>query len=113
MSRVEEGEGEVVGIVGSAGVGKSRICHELLELCDARGIPAYMARCEAHARDLPLMPVLQMLRSYFAIEADDAPEAARLKVEGAVARARRLLRSRSCCSSGTSSASPIPIGARG
>jgi len=81
MSRVEEGEGEVVGIVGSAGVGKSRICHELLELCDARGIPAYMARCEAHARDLPLMPVLQLLRSYFAIEADDAPEAARLKVE--------------------------------
>lgn len=81
LVRAEEGDGCVIGIVGSAGVGKSRICHELADLCRSRGIPVYAARCEAHGRDLPLMPVLQMLRGYFAIEDGDAPGPARAKVE--------------------------------
>src|SRR5439155_1272771 len=33
------GEGQIVGVVGEPGVGKSRLCHEFAERCRARGIP--------------------------------------------------------------------------
>lgn len=80
LARAERGEGQAIGIVGRPGVGKSRLCHELVELCRERGIPVYGARCEAHARDVPLRPVLQMQRGYFGIEDEEDHAAARAKV---------------------------------
>jgi class 3 adenylate cyclase/tetratricopeptide (TPR) repeat protein len=80
LSRAERAAGQVIGIVGRPGVGKSRLCHELVELCRERGVPVYGARCEAHARDVPLRPVLQMQRGYFGIDEGEDPAAARNKV---------------------------------
>ncbi|MEZ5073278.1 MAG: adenylate/guanylate cyclase domain-containing protein [Solirubrobacterales bacterium] len=81
LARAEEGEGGVVGIIGAAGVGKSRICHELVALCRDRGVAVYGTRCEPQGRDLPLLPVLRMMRGYFEIGDGEAPAAARTKVE--------------------------------
>jgi adenylate cyclase len=89
MARLEEalektraGDGQVIGIVGEPGVGKSRLCHEITERCRARGIPVYQAAGLAHARDVPLLPVLRMMRSYFDISDADSDQAAREKVAG-------------------------------
>jgi class 3 adenylate cyclase len=75
-------EGQVVGIVGEAGVGKSRLCHELAEHCRAQGMPVYEMAAQAHARAVPLLPVLQLLRSYFEIAERDSDELARERIEG-------------------------------
>jgi adenylate cyclase len=82
LARALDGEGQVIGIVGEAGVGKSRLCHEFAERCRARGIDVYEAQCQAHGQAVPLMPVLQMLRGYFGIEATDSEREAREKIAG-------------------------------
>src|SRR6184192_103004 len=43
LARALEGDGQVVGVVADAGVGKSRLCFEFLERCRARGIVTYRA----------------------------------------------------------------------
>jgi class 3 adenylate cyclase/tetratricopeptide (TPR) repeat protein len=82
LERAIAGEGAVVGIVGEPGIGKSRLCHEFAEVCRRRGISVYEAQCHAHGKAIPLLPVLQMLRSYFGIEEEDSDRVAREKIAG-------------------------------
>ncbi|MEA2445140.1 MAG: hypothetical protein QOJ12_2432, partial [Thermoleophilales bacterium] len=75
------GQGQVIGIVGQPGVGKSRLCHEFAERCRAAGTPVYQAAGQAHAKTVPLAPVLDLLRDFFGIGERDSGEDARTKVE--------------------------------
>src|SRR3954470_17397390 len=45
-----KGEGCVVGVVGEAGIGKSRLCFEFAESCRQKGIRVYEARVLAHGK---------------------------------------------------------------
>ncbi len=82
LKRTIEGNGEAIGIVGDAGVGKSRLCHEFAERCRARGVAVYEAQCQAHGKAIPLLPVLQMMRAYYGIGPADSEREAREKVAG-------------------------------
>ena len=82
LERTLADNGEVVGIVGEAGVGKSRLANEFAERCRAQGVEVFEAQCQAHARNIPLLPVLQMMRSYFGIEPGDSDREAREKIAG-------------------------------
>jgi class 3 adenylate cyclase/tetratricopeptide (TPR) repeat protein len=76
------GQAQVIGVVGEAGVGKSRLCHEFAERRRARGIPVYHVAGQAHAKSVPLLPVLQFLRSYFDIGDQDSDRTARERIAG-------------------------------
>ena len=80
FARSLAGIGEVIGVVAPAGVGKSRLCQEFADQCRDRGIRVYEAQCEAHTREIPLVPVLQMLRSRFGIAAVDSDSEAQGKI---------------------------------
>jgi len=82
LAQAREGSGVVVGVVGEAGVGKSRLCHEFVERCRGRGIPVYEAQGQAHGKEIPFLPVLQMMRSYFQISDRDSDQGAREKIAG-------------------------------
>jgi class 3 adenylate cyclase/tetratricopeptide (TPR) repeat protein len=82
LERTIDGNGEAIGIVGDAGVGKSRLCHEFAEHCRAHGISVYEAQCQAHGKAIPLLPVLQMTRAYYGIGPADSEREAREKVAG-------------------------------
>ncbi len=82
LSEAERGEGAAVGIVAEPGVGKSRLCHEFAERCRARGVEVFECQAQAHARSIPFMPVLQMLRSYFGIVDGDPERIVREKIAG-------------------------------
>jgi class 3 adenylate cyclase/tetratricopeptide (TPR) repeat protein len=76
------GDGQVIGIVGEAGVGKSRLCHEFTERRRAEGTPLYHVAGQAHAKSVPLLPVLQFLRAYFDIGEEDSERTARERIAG-------------------------------
>jgi adenylate cyclase len=82
MERARSGEGAVVGIVAEPGIGKSRLCHEFVERARGGGVEVFEAQAQAHGREIPFMPVLQMLRAYFAIADGDSERVVREKIAG-------------------------------
>jgi class 3 adenylate cyclase len=71
LAHAEGGHGQVVGVVGDAGLGKSRLCYEFVERCRERGLPVYEAHCPAHGKNIPYVPTLELFRNYFGIRSDD------------------------------------------
>ena len=82
LARTIAGNAQVVGIVGEPGVGKSRLCFEFLERCRARGLAVFEAHGVPHGKTLPLLPMLELFRSFFGITEQDADQAAREKIAG-------------------------------
>jgi class 3 adenylate cyclase/tetratricopeptide (TPR) repeat protein len=74
------GEGRVLGVVGEAGIGKSRLCFEFAESCRGKGIRVFEARVLAHGRATPFQPVLELLRDYFGLRAKEAVDVSRRRV---------------------------------
>ncbi len=82
LDRAVAGQGQVVGVVAEAGIGKSRLCFEFAERCRARGIAVYEAQAVAHGKAIPLLPVLELWRRSFGITEHDSDRAARDKIAG-------------------------------
>ena len=80
VARAVESDGQVVGVIGDAGLGKSRLCLEFVQRCRTRGIAVHEAHCPAHGTTVPLLAIRELARSLFALGNGDPPEAARHKV---------------------------------
>ena len=80
LAGAERGRGEVIGIVGEPGVGKSRFMYELTRLDATHGWRVLGGRGMSHGSTTPLLPVSDLLRRYFAIEDADDPQVIRAKV---------------------------------
>ncbi|MGB7110482.1 MAG: adenylate/guanylate cyclase domain-containing protein, partial [Mycobacterium sp.] len=63
LDRATDGRGAVVGVVGSPGVGKSRLVRELTAMAAARGLEVFTAFGESHASDIPFYVVARLLRA--------------------------------------------------
>jgi len=74
------GEGHVVGLVGEAGIGKSRLCFEFAESCRGKGIRVFEARVLAHGRATPYQPVLELMRDYFGLRVKQTADVSRRAV---------------------------------
>jgi adenylate cyclase len=82
LERAETGSPQLVGVVGEAGVGKSRLCFEFLERCRARGIMTSEAHGVAHGKNVPLLPILRLFRTFYGITEQDSDVTAREKIAG-------------------------------
>jgi class 3 adenylate cyclase/tetratricopeptide (TPR) repeat protein len=82
LAHAREGNGQVVGVVGEAGVGKSRLCFEFSERCRARGLRVLEGHGLAHGKNIPFLPMLEVFRDYFGISERDDDRAAREKIAG-------------------------------
>ncbi|MGO9692271.1 MAG: adenylate/guanylate cyclase domain-containing protein, partial [Mycobacterium sp.] len=51
LERAIEGHGAVVTVVGSPGIGKSRLVREVAAIAATQGVEVFSAFCESHARD--------------------------------------------------------------
>ena len=65
------GSGQVVGIVGEAGVGKSRLLYEFRNTTLAEKCTYLEGGCLHYGGSMPYLPVLDLLRSYFNINEGD------------------------------------------
>jgi class 3 adenylate cyclase/tetratricopeptide (TPR) repeat protein len=80
LENTMKGDGRVVGVVGEAGIGKSRLCFEFAENCRQKGIRVFEARVLAHGRATPFQPVLELLRDYFGLRVKEAADISRRRV---------------------------------
>jgi class 3 adenylate cyclase/tetratricopeptide (TPR) repeat protein len=82
LARAQEGSPQIIGIVGEAGLGKSRLCAEFLERCRASGLMTYEATGVAHGKAIPFLPILQLCRGFFGITEQDSDTTARERIAG-------------------------------
>jgi len=82
LARAREGNAQIIGIVGEAGLGKSRLCFEFLERCRARGLMTYETTGVAHGKAIPFLPMLRLFRAFFGITEQDSDATARERIAG-------------------------------
>jgi class 3 adenylate cyclase len=70
-----EGHGAVVTVVGSPGIGKSRLVREVAAMAAGRGVEVFSAYCESHSSDLPFQVVSRLLRAAIGVRGLDGPAA--------------------------------------
>ncbi len=74
------GHGQVVGVSGKAGIGKSRLLLEFRQRLAGEPVTVLRGRCLSYASGIPYFPVLDMFRRNYKITATDRPEAITEKV---------------------------------
>ncbi|MGA9361536.1 MAG: adenylate/guanylate cyclase domain-containing protein, partial [Mycobacterium sp.] len=79
LGRAIDGHGAVVGVVGSPGIGKSRLVREVAAMASDRSVEVFTAFCESHTSQLPFHAVARLLRAAFGVGDLDA-QAARDRV---------------------------------
>ena len=75
LDRAIDGYGAVVGVVGSPGIGKSRLVREVAAMAAARGVDVFTAFCESHATDIAFHVVARLLRAATGVGDLDGPAA--------------------------------------
>jgi class 3 adenylate cyclase len=83
LEHAVDGHGAVATVVGSPGIGKSRLAREAAALAAAHHVEVFTAFCESHATDIPFHVVARLLRAAFGVRGLDA-QAARDRVRSRV-----------------------------
>ncbi len=82
LVRVRAGHGQVVALVGEPGVGKSRLVWEFTRSHRTHGWLVLEASSVSYGKATPYLPVLDLLKPYFAIEDRDDARRTREKLTG-------------------------------
>ena len=75
LDRAVDGHGAVVTVVGSPGIGKSRLVREVAAMAAGRGVEVFSAYCESHATDIAFHVVARLLRAATGVRDLDGPAA--------------------------------------
>ncbi len=89
LGELAPGRGRVVGIAGGPGIGKSRLCYEVLLRCRARGMSVHEGRCLPYSKLLPFVPVRELLDSVLALDEADPSAEEGARIEAAIEPALR------------------------
>ena len=81
FDKVKSGSGQVVGLLGEAGVGKSRLLLEMRNLLPQGEYHYLEGRCLQYGGSMAYLPVLDILRSYFDIKEGDREFLIKKKME--------------------------------
>ena len=73
LTQVEQGHGQVVGVLGEPGVGKSRLVYEFTRLARVRPWRTLASRAVSYGTTTPYLPIVDLLKHYFQIEDGEAP----------------------------------------
>jgi class 3 adenylate cyclase len=71
FEKVQSGSGQVVGVVGEAGVGKSRLLFEFINQIPSSGFIYIEGRCLHFGGSMGYLPIIDILKSYFDINETD------------------------------------------
>jgi class 3 adenylate cyclase/tetratricopeptide (TPR) repeat protein len=91
LGRAAAGHGQVVAIVGEPGVGKSRLVWEVTHSYRVHGWLVLHAGSVSYGKATSYLPVIDLLKGYFAIEDRDGPRAVQEKLTGKLLTLDRAL----------------------
>ena len=80
LERAGAGHGQVVAVVGEAGVGKSRLVYECVHAHDLQGWRVLESAAVSYGKAMPYFPIIDLLRRYTHIEERDDAQTIRGKV---------------------------------
>ena len=84
LERAMAGHGQVVAVVGEAGVGKSRLVYECLHAPQTQGWRILESASVSYGKATPYFPVIDLLKRYAHVEEPDDPRTVRAKVTGQI-----------------------------
>jgi DNA-binding winged helix-turn-helix (wHTH) protein/class 3 adenylate cyclase/tetratricopeptide (TPR) repeat protein len=87
LAQGEGGHGQVVGIVGEPGIGKSRLLYEFVRTLRDMGVGYLAGHCLAYDRDTPYGPVRGILRQLCGMSDAEGPEAVAAKLRHSLCEA--------------------------
>ena len=90
LDQAKGGRGQIVGVMGEPGLGKSRLFHEFKTTSQA-GCLVVEAAAVSHGKATPYLPIVEVLKNYFSIKPEDDERARRAKVMGHVLALDRKL----------------------
>jgi len=73
LAEVQAGSGQVVGIVGEPGVGKSRLLYEFRRSVEAAPVTYLEGRCLSYGSATPYLPLQDIIRDNCGINSTDTP----------------------------------------
>ena len=83
LEQAKAGHGQIVGVMGEPGLGKSRLFYEF-KLSSQSGCLILEAFAVSHGQNSPYLPLIELLKEYFQIEPGDDERSRRQKVLGHV-----------------------------
>jgi class 3 adenylate cyclase len=75
LDRAIDGHGAVVDVVGSPGIGKSRLVRDVAALAGRRGVDVFTVFCESHTNQVHFHAVARLLRAALGVEGLDGQTA--------------------------------------
>jgi predicted ATPase len=84
LEQVKGGRGQVVGMLGEPGVGKSRLLYEFHQYLTEQPVTYLEGHCLSYGSVIPYLPVLDLLRSRCGITPSDSAEVTAEKVHVSV-----------------------------
>jgi class 3 adenylate cyclase/tetratricopeptide (TPR) repeat protein len=84
LAQVAAGQGQVVALVGEAGVGKSRLVYEIIHSHRTQGWRVLESASVSYGKATPYFPVIELLKRYAHVEQHDDTRTVRAKVTGQV-----------------------------
>jgi tetratricopeptide (TPR) repeat protein len=82
LTQANAGHGQVVAVVGEAGVGKSRLLYEFVHSHRTQGWRVLEAASVSYGKATPYFPIVDLLKRYVHVEDGDEPRTVRAKVTG-------------------------------
>jgi hypothetical protein len=80
LAQAEAGHGQFVAVIGEAGVGKSRLLYEFVQVAETQGWLVLDSAAMAYGQATPYFPVLDLLRRYYHLEERDDVRTLQAKV---------------------------------
>ena len=84
LEKVKEDRGQVVCIVGEAGIGKSRLVYEFKSMIRDEKVTYLEGHCISYGKSFSYLPIVEILKNNFAVDDRDDNEVIKAKVETAI-----------------------------
>ncbi|MBT8368622.1 MAG: AAA family ATPase [Deltaproteobacteria bacterium] len=91
LDNILSGSGQIVGIAGEAGVGKSRLIMEFINQLPKMDYTYLEGRCLGYGESIMYMPILEILKTYFGINEEDSDSIIKSKIKKKIEANRETL----------------------